>query len=94
MLDKQTVGLIFGIGVAIYLTVKFYNPYSGKKDRRKEEQRDGTKDRRVKQQGRRKANQLKHESKLSDRREQRSERRVGEKNRRHKRSRRKSDKVR
>ena len=93
MLDKQTVGLIFGVGVVIYLTVKFYNPYSGKKDRRQEARREGVKDRRVKQQGRRKANQLKHESKLTDRREQRSERRIGAKNRRHVR-RRKADQVR
>ncbi|MGB5966228.1 MAG: hypothetical protein WBF77_00225 [Sulfurimonadaceae bacterium] len=49
------------------------------------------KDRRV-DKGRRKANQLQHESKLSERRHQRSERRQGEKTRRHKR-RRKDDKV-
>ncbi len=91
-IDKQTVGLIFGVIVVIYLFVKFYNPYSGKKDRRKESRRSGVKERRINKQGRRRANQLKHESKLSDRREQRSERRIGEKSRRHNR-RRKADQL-
>jgi len=90
-LDKQTLGLLFGGLVIIFLWLKFRNPYTGKKDRRTDKRRVGMKDRRV-DFGRRKANQLKHESKLSDRREQRSERRQGEKNRRHKRSIRKEDK--
>ncbi len=90
-LDKQTFGLLFGALVIIFLWLKFRNPYSGKNDRRKAKRRIGLKDRRASQ-GRRKANQLKHESQLPDRREQRSDRRVGEATRRH-RHRRKSDKV-
>ncbi len=90
-LDKQTFGLLFGALVIIFLWLKFRNPYSGSKDRRKEQRRAGMKDRRV-DQGRRKANQLTHESKLPERRHQRSERRQGEKTRRHKR-RRKDDHV-
>ena len=89
-LDKQTFGLLFGALVIIFLWLKFRNPYTGSKDRRKEKRRVGMKDRRV-DRGRRKANQLKHESKLAERRSQRSERRQGVKNRRHKR-RRKEDK--
>ncbi len=85
-LDKQTLGLIFGALVVVFLWLKFRNPYSGKNDRRSEKRRVGMKNRRV-DRGRRKANQLKHESKLTDRREHRSERRQGEKNRRHKRRR-------
>jgi len=92
MESKQLLGLLFGLGVIIYLWIKFRNPYSGKNDRRKEQQRSDIKDRRVSK-GRRKQNQLKHESKLTDRREQRSERRIGEKNRRHK-KRRKADNIR
>ena len=90
-LDKQSFGLLFGILVIIFLWIKFRNPYSGKKNRRKEQQRSGIKERRVSI-GRRKANQLKHESKLSNRRSKRSERRQGEKNRRHTR-RRKEDQI-
>jgi hypothetical protein len=62
-LDKQTFGLLFGALVIIFLWLKFRNPYSGSKDRRKEERRAGMKDRRV-DQGRRTSNQLTHESKL------------------------------
>lgn len=91
-LDKQTFGILFGVLVIILLWLKFHNPYSGKKDRRKEKRRSGLKDRRVEHQGRRKSNQLQHESKLPERRHHRSERRVGEKSRRHKR-RRKDDKL-
>ena len=91
-LNKQLVGLVFGLGVLLFLWFKFRNPYTGKNDRRKEQQRSGIKERRVAK-GRRKQNQLKHESQLSDRREERSERRTGEKNRRHK-KRRKSDNIR
>ena len=90
-LDKQSFGLLFGVLVIIFLWLKFRNPYSGKKNRREEQQRTGIKDRRISI-GRRKSNQLKHESKLSDRRSKRSERRQGEKNRRHTR-RRKEDQV-
>ena len=90
-LDKQSFGLLFGVLILVFLWLKFRNPYSGKNDRRKDERRSGVKDRR-KMRGRRKANQLKHESQLTDRREQRSDRRVGEKTRRH-RKRRKSDHV-
>ena len=90
-LDKQTFGLIFGVLVIIFLWLKFRNPYSGKKDRREGKRRVGMKNRRVSV-GRRKSNQLKHESKLDDRRHFRSDRRQGEKNRRHKR-RRKEDQV-
>lgn len=90
-LDKQTFGLVFGVIVIIFLWIKFHNPYSGSKDRRKEKRRTGLKDRRV-DNGRRKANQLKHESKLPERRHHRSERRFGMRTRRHKR-RRKDDKV-
>ena len=79
--NKQIIGLLFGIGVVVYLWLKLRNPYTGKKDRRKEEQRSGIKDRRVAK-GRRKQNQLKHESQLTERREERSERRIGKKNRR------------
>jgi len=85
-LDKQTFGLLFGALVVIFLWLKFRNPYSGKNDRRKDKRRVGMKDRRV-DRGRRKSNQLKHESKLAERRQQRSERREGAKNRRHKRRR-------
>jgi len=85
-LDKQSFGLLFGTLVIIFLWLKFRNPYSGKKDRRKEKRRSGQKDRRVSQ-GRRKSNQLTHESKLAERRHHRSERRQGEKTRRHKRRR-------
>ncbi|MEN8146142.1 MAG: hypothetical protein ABFR02_00820 [Campylobacterota bacterium] len=85
-LDKQTFGLLFGALVIIFLWLKFHNPYSGKNDRRSLLRRIGLKDRRV-DRGRRKANQLKHESKLPERRHHRSERRVGEKTRRHKRRR-------
>jgi len=90
-LDKQTFGLLFGVLVIIFLWLKFRNPYTGKKDRRKDKRRVGLKDRRVSV-GRRKSNQLKHESKLDDRRHHRSDRRQGEKNRRHKR-RRKNDQL-
>ena len=90
-LDKQSLGLIFGAIVLLILWLKFRNPYAGENDRRKDQRRSGVKERR-KMRGRRKANQLKHESQLIDRREERSERRVGEKNRRH-RKRRKSDHV-
>ena len=90
-LDKQSFGLLFGTLVVIFLWLKFRNPYSGKKDRRQEQQRSGIKDRRVSI-GRRKSNQLQHESKLSERRYERSDRRQGEKTRRHKR-RRKEDQV-
>ena len=89
--DKQTFGLIFGALVIIFLWLKFRNPYSGKNDRRSLLRRIGLKNRRV-DRGRRKSNQLKHESKLSERRTHRSERRQGEKTRRHKR-RRKDDHV-
>ena len=85
--NKQIIGLIFGAAVLIYLWMKLRNPYSGKKDRREEERRNGIKERRVSR-GRRKQNQLKHESQLTERREERSERRIGEKNRRHKKRRR------
>lgn len=85
-LDKQSFGLLFGALIIILLWLKFRNPYSGKNDRRSLLRRIGLKDRRVTQ-GRRKANQLKHESKLAERREQRSDRRQGEKTRRHKRRR-------
>ncbi len=91
-LDKQLLGLFFGAIVVIFLWVNLRNPYSGKNDRRKKEQRSGLRDRRVSKRGRRKANQLKHESQLTDRRQERSERRVDERNRRH-RKRRKSDRV-
>jgi len=90
--DKQSLGLLFGAVVVVFLWINLRNPYSGKNDRRKKEQRSGVKDRRVSKRGRRKANQLKHESQLTDRREERSDRRVGERNRRH-RKRRKSDRV-
>jgi len=90
-LDKQSFGLLFGVLVIIFLWLKFRNPYSGKKDRREEQQRSGIKDRRVSV-GRRKSNQLKHESKLDERRHHRSDRRQGEKNRRHTR-RRKEDQL-
>lgn len=90
-LDKQTFGLLFGTLVIIFLWLKFRNPYTGKNDRRSFLRRIGLKDRRV-QNGRRTANQLSHESKLPERRHQRSDRRQGEKTRRHKR-RRKDDKV-
>jgi hypothetical protein len=90
-MDKQTFGYLFGALVIIFLWLKFRNPYSGSKDRRKEQRRVGMKDRRV-DKGRRKANQLQHESKLPERRHERAERRQGEKTRRHKR-RRKDDKV-
>lgn len=90
-MDKQTFGYIFGFLVIAFLWLHFRNPYSGKNDRRKTKRRSGLKDRRVSS-GRRKSNQLMHESKLPERRHQRSERRIGEKTRRHKR-RRKEDKV-
>ena len=90
-LDKQSFGLLFGLLVIIFLWLKFHNPYSGKKNRREKQQRSGVKDRRVSI-GRRKSNQLKHESQLDDRRYERSDRRQGEKNRRHQR-RRKEDQV-
>jgi len=80
--NKQLFGLIFGAGVLLFLWFKFRNPYSGKKDRREKQQRSGIKERRIAK-GRRKQNQLQHESKLSDRREERSERRMGKKTRRH-----------
>ncbi|MDA3946458.1 MAG: hypothetical protein PF439_07245 [Helicobacteraceae bacterium] len=89
-LDKQTFGYLFGALVIIFLWLKFRNPYSGKNDRRKAKRRAGLKDRRVTL-GRRMANQLQHESKLADRRHERSDRRVGAKTRRHK-HRRKRDK--
>ncbi len=85
-LDKQTFGYLFGALVVIFLWLKFRNPYSGSKDRREEQRRAGMKDRRV-DHGRRTANQLQHESKLADRRFQRSDRRQGEETRRHKRRR-------
>ena len=91
-LDKQSLGLIFGLLVAIFLWVKLHNPYSGKNDRRKKERRSGIKDRRITKRGRRKANQLKHESQLTDRRQERSDRRIGERTRRHH-KRRKADRV-
>ena len=90
--NKQIIGLFFGIGVVVYLWFKLHNPYSGKKDRREEQQRSGIKERRIAK-GRRKQNQLKHESQLSERREERSERRIGKKNRRRT-KRRKSDNIR
>lgn len=91
-LNKQLVGLLFGLGVLLFLWFKFRNPYTGKKDRRKEQRRSGVKERRLSE-GRRKQNQLKHESQLEDRRKERPERRIGEKNRRHK-KRRKADNIR
>jgi len=92
--DKQTLGYIFGaIVVLLFYWFKIRNPYSGKNDRRKNKRRSGLKDRRVQKNGRRKSNQLFHESKLPERRHHRSERRVGEKTRRHTR-RRKEDNIR
>ena len=82
--NKQIIGLLFGIGVLVYLWLKLRNPYSGNKDRREEERRSKIKDRRLAKKGRRKQNQLQHESKLNERREERSERRLGAKTRRHK----------
>lgn len=87
-MDKQTIGYLFGaVVIVLFYWFKIRNPYSGKNDRRKSKRRSGLKDRRV-QNGRRKSNQLMHESKLPERRHHRSERRVGEKTRRHKRRRR------
>lgn len=86
-MDKQTLGYVFGaVVVILFYWFKIRNPYSGKNDRRKRERRVGAKERR-KQKGRRKSNQLLHESKLPERRHEHAERRLGEITRRHKRRR-------
>lgn len=90
-LDKQLLGLLFGVAVVLFLWMKLRNPFKGKNDRRTEQRRSGPKERRVIK-GRRKANQLQHESQLNDRRQQHDERRTGERTRRHK-KRRKADNV-
>jgi len=89
--DKQTLGYIFGAAALfLFYWFKIRNPYGGKKDRRQGERRSGIRERRKYKMGRRKSNQLLHESQLEDRRHQRSDRRTGERTRRHK-KRRKDD---